>query len=78
MIQIDCTKQVYIKFMDHEYIQEILRTTNRLAEYKHVTGEISQVRVDFAGMGTHRVKIANLPQKYKKVPSAQPSPNKGE
>ena len=73
MIQIDGTKrEVYVKFMDDEYVQNILRTTKGHTDYRHVTGEISQVRIDFAGMGSRRVRIANLPQKYQKEPSVQP------
>ena len=49
-----------MKFMDDEYVQDIFRTTNGHADYRHVTGEISQLRIDFAGMGFRRVRIANL------------------
>jgi hypothetical protein len=62
MIQIDGTnRQVYIKFMDDEYVQDILRTTNGHAAYRHVRWEIFQVSIDFAGMGSRRVRIATLP-----------------
>ena len=47
--------------MDDEYVQDILRTTNGHADYTHVTGEIFQVRIYFAGMSTRRVRMANLP-----------------
>jgi len=62
MIQIEGPKrQVYIQFMDDEYTQDILRTTKGQADYRHITGEISHVRIDFAGMGTRHIRIANLP-----------------
>jgi hypothetical protein len=62
MTHVDGTKrQVYINFMDDEYVQDILRTTNGHADYIHVTGEISQVSIDFAGMGSRLVRITNLP-----------------
>jgi len=38
-----------------------LGTTNGHADCRHVTGEISQVHIDFAGMGSRRVTITNLP-----------------
>jgi hypothetical protein len=46
MIQIDGTKRnVYLKFVDDTFVQKILQTRKRSAEYKHVTGEISIVHV---------------------------------
>jgi hypothetical protein len=47
------------------YAQEVLTRTNGQVEYKHTNGEISIVRVDMAGMGTKRVRIANLPPETK-------------
>jgi hypothetical protein len=53
MIQIDGTKrQVYIKLIDKECVQALLRSTNGQAEYKHHTGELSIVSIAVAGMGT--------------------------
>jgi len=52
MVQIDGTRrQVYIKFTDFQYLQDLLHST---------TGEISQVKMEMAGMGTRRVRLANL------------------
>jgi hypothetical protein len=31
-------------------------------EYKHSSGELSVVRIEMAGLGTKRVRIANVPQ----------------
>jgi hypothetical protein len=65
-IQIDGAKrQVFIKFAELIYAQEVLNTTNGQVEYKHTNGEISIVHVDMAGMGTKRVRIANLPPETK-------------
>jgi hypothetical protein len=62
MIQIDGTRrQVFLKFVNDTYIKDTLQSTNGRAEYRHVMEEISIVRVEMAGMGTHRVRIANLP-----------------
>jgi hypothetical protein len=35
--------------------------TKGKSEYKHDNGEISQVEITIAGMGSKRVSIANLP-----------------
>jgi hypothetical protein len=62
MIQIDgIRRQVYIKFIDISTVHNILRVTNGETVYKHVTGEISPVRLIEAGMGPKRVRLANLP-----------------
>jgi len=51
--QIDGSKrQVFIKFVDLQYVQEVLQTTKGQTEYKHSNGEISLVSMEMAGMGT--------------------------
>jgi hypothetical protein len=62
MIQIDGTRrQVFIKFTEQTFVHDILHVTNGTIEYKHTSGEISIVRLEIAGMGTCRVRLANLP-----------------
>jgi hypothetical protein len=62
MIQIDGTKRhVYLKFINDTYVQNILQTTNGIAEYKHVTGEIYTVYLEPARVSIRRVKIVNVP-----------------
>ena len=61
MIQIEGTRrQVYIKLSTNDYAKEIVKNTGQVT-YKHDNGEISIVRIDFAGMGTRRIRIADLP-----------------
>ena len=60
MVQIDGIKgHVFLNFVDDIFIQNIMRSTNGSAEY-NVTGEISIVRLEVAGMGMRRFRIANL------------------
>jgi len=55
MIQVNGPKRtVNIKFTEEERLKEILQVTDGLCEYKHYNGEISQVRVEIAGMGTKK------------------------
>jgi len=62
MVQIDGTRhQMYIKFTDFQYLQDLLHSTTGQSEYKHDNGEISQVKIEMAGKGTRRVSLANLP-----------------
>ena len=62
MIQLDGTrKQVYIKFNEQEDVLKLLRETGGAVEYKHQNGEISVVKLELAGLGTRRVRVANLP-----------------
>ena len=42
-------------------MQEILTATNGHGEFRRTNGEISKVRVEAAGIGMRRVRIANLP-----------------
>jgi hypothetical protein len=62
MVQIDGPRRrVYIKFIDYEVMQTVFQVTNRQREFRHDNGEISQVKVEIAGIGTRRFLIANLP-----------------
>jgi len=62
MVQIDGPgRQVYIKFRDPNRMYDILRTTNGQGEFRHSNGEISKVRIEEAGLGIRRVRMANIP-----------------
>jgi len=66
MIQIDgLRRRVYIKFVSAERMQSILQNVQGQKEYKHDIGEISIVKVELAGMGVRRVRVANLPPEVK-------------
>jgi hypothetical protein len=67
MIQIDGKhRHVFIKFTDNTFVQDILTVTKGTKQYKHSTGEISTVRIKIAGMGTRRIRLANLPPELSK------------
>jgi len=58
---------VFVRFSNEDKVKEILLDTNGICEYKHDKGEISQVSVEIAGMGTKRIRIAGLPPEVKKA-----------
>jgi len=68
MIQVDGpSRRVFVRFSNEDKVKEILLDTNGICEYKHDKGEISQVSVEIAGMGTKRIRIAGLPPEVKKA-----------
>ena len=62
LVQIDVPRrQVYIKLNSIGYAKEIVKNSAGQLTYTHETGELSIVRIDFAGMGTRKIRIADLP-----------------
>jgi len=62
IIQIDGFKRhVYIKFTEEQSMSKIIRATGGQKEYKHETGEITQVTIEIAGLGVKKFRIVNLP-----------------
>jgi hypothetical protein len=62
LIQIDGPRrQVYIKLNSIDYAKEIVKNSPGQQTYTHENAEISIVRIDFAGMGTRKIGIADLP-----------------
>jgi hypothetical protein len=62
LVQIDGpVRQVYIKFRDPNKMYNILRITNVQGEFKHANGEIAKVRIEAAGLGIRKVRMANIP-----------------
>jgi hypothetical protein len=59
-VQIDrVRREVFIKLIDNKKVMVILRERAGQLEYKYPTGEVFQVTVALAGMGTKCVRIAN-------------------
>jgi len=68
MIQIDGPqRKVYIKFVNNDKMITTLQRTKGLMEYHHENGELSHVKVEVAGLGIKRLRIANLPPEYPDV-----------
>ena len=62
MIQIDGPRRrVYIKFNNSDRALSVLQETAGRGEFRHDTGELSIVHIDWAGMGVRRIRLANLP-----------------
>ena len=62
LVQIDgLRRQVYIKLTTSEQVIAIIQKTNGSVDYNYPSGEIFRVTIDVAGLGTKRVRIANLP-----------------
>jgi len=62
MIQSDGIKRhIFLKFVGYTYMQNILQSTKRSVEYRHVAGKISIVRLEVTGMGMRHIRIASLP-----------------
>ena len=62
MVQIDgIRRQVFIKLKNSEQVVVILTDTNGSVDYKYPSGEIFRVNIDHAGLGTKRIRVANLP-----------------
>jgi hypothetical protein len=61
MIQIDGSRRNFsIKFANSKRMQSILQGTNRQMEFRHDNGELWMVKIETAGMGVRRIRIANL------------------
>jgi hypothetical protein len=61
LLQVDGAKRkVYSKFVSEEKMYAVLRETGGTRAYAHENGEISDVRIEIAGMGVRKVRIANL------------------
>ena len=65
MIQIDGPqRRVYIKFVNIYRMMDVLQMVKGQLEYHHENGELSVVKVEVAGLGRKRVRIANLPPEF--------------
>jgi hypothetical protein len=61
-IQVDGPKRsVFIKTIQAQTAEELIRRTNGATTYEHVTGEISRFSLCPAGLGRRSIRIANLP-----------------
>jgi hypothetical protein len=61
MIQTDGMKgHVYIKLTDADSVHALLQDTAGKADYKYPTGEMSIAHIALAGLGTKRIRVANL------------------
>jgi len=60
-------RHVFLKFVDDTYIQNMLQSTNGSVEYRHVSGEVSIVCLEVAGMGMQRIQTNNEIRNSRKI-----------
>jgi hypothetical protein len=61
-IQIDGPlRKVYVKFVTSERMMNIMQHIQEDLSFHHENGEISQVKVEAAGLGIRRVRASTLP-----------------
>jgi hypothetical protein len=69
MLQIDGPRRhIFIKLKQCNELHRITQASYGLQEYKHANEEISQVGIEMAGLGTKRIRIANLPPEVPEGP----------
>jgi hypothetical protein len=62
MVQIDgIQRSVYIKLHKEQRLTWLIQTTMGQVEFRHANGEISAVKIEMAGPGLKRIRIAHLP-----------------
>jgi hypothetical protein len=54
-------KTVYIKLVEQQHVDAIVTRTGGVVEFKHLSGEITHVRLEQTGMGPRRVRLQNRP-----------------
>lgn len=54
-------RRVYIKLATSEQSFAVVQKTSGNVEYRHDNGELFTVQIELAGLGTRRIRIANLP-----------------
>jgi hypothetical protein len=52
---------VFIKFINEQYMQSVLNSTNGTKDFRHKNGEVSHVQIERAGMGKRKICVVNLP-----------------
>ena len=57
----DHSEECTLNFVNTDRMMAVLQMVKGQLEYHHENGELSIVKVEIAGLGTKRVRIANLP-----------------
>lgn len=55
------SRQVFIKTIQNKTLEDLVHCTHGETTYEHDNGEISKVRLCFAGLGKRNIRIANFP-----------------
>jgi hypothetical protein len=72
------TRHIYIKFTEEYSMDIILQATGGQKQYKHQTGDITQVTIEITGPGIKKFRIANLPLDTKESAIGDSLSKKGE